>query len=475
MELDTEFSYLKGLVVITNYGTKNTVYLDKLISEYNSMSFKMKVVVLSEAEKYIGDDIEVVVGLPSKNPWSLPFGHKKILAENVDNYDFFIYSEDDTLITERNINAFLNVTKILPDDKIAGFIRYEKYNKKEKYYTTIHSHYHWDPDSVETIDQYTFAHLTNQHSACYILTRKQLKKVISTGKFLTEPREGEYDMLCTAATDPYTVGGLKKVICISHIEDYSLHHLPNVYNGIMGIKQDELVAQLDALKRLKDERKAVKKLLNKNESDLNTFYKKKYYEPIRQDILKLVPRSCKKVISIGCGCGDTEYVLVKNGKKVSGIPIDSVIGEIARSKGIDILPPNLNLALKKLKDEKFDCLLFIDILHLLDGADFYLKEFIQRVKQDGFVIVSTPNRFNLSYLKKKILVREGMKNVYHGNDYNSKFLKLQNYKKWKKKYNLKYISTSNSGNSKYYIMSKKIGGILDILFASRYLVQFQKY
>ena len=66
-----------------------------------------------------------MVGLPTKDPWSLPFGYKTIFGERMSQYDLFIYSEDDTLITERNIDAFVKVTKILPEEYIAGFIRHE--------------------------------------------------------------------------------------------------------------------------------------------------------------------------------------------------------------------------------------------------------------------------------------------------------------------------------------------------------------
>ncbi len=41
----------------------------------------------------------------------------------------------------------------------------------------------------------TYAQFTNAHSACYILTRDQLRRAIASGGFMTEPYAGEYDML----------------------------------------------------------------------------------------------------------------------------------------------------------------------------------------------------------------------------------------------------------------------------------------
>ena len=115
---------MKILVVIASYGLKNQAYLRRLIDEYTSMSYGIDIVILSNIPKELGSDIEVRVGLPAKNPWSLPFGHKKLFAERIDEYDLFIYSEDDTLIKQENIDAFLKVTKVLPENEIAGFLRY---------------------------------------------------------------------------------------------------------------------------------------------------------------------------------------------------------------------------------------------------------------------------------------------------------------------------------------------------------------
>ena len=116
---------MKILVAIANYGTKNIRFAKELIREYLSMPFNVEIYVLSEAPKSYGDDVKVIVGLPSKNPWSLPFVHKKLFAENADNFDLFIYTEDDTLIRTQHILSFLKATKTMRSDLIPGFIRYE--------------------------------------------------------------------------------------------------------------------------------------------------------------------------------------------------------------------------------------------------------------------------------------------------------------------------------------------------------------
>lgn len=116
---------MKILVAIANHGTKNMGYLATLLNEYRSMPFDTDIVVLSNIPKDLGSDVEVILGCPTKDPWSLPFGHKEVFADRISDYDLFIYSEDDTLITERNIRAFLKAVEVLPKQEIPGFIRFE--------------------------------------------------------------------------------------------------------------------------------------------------------------------------------------------------------------------------------------------------------------------------------------------------------------------------------------------------------------
>src|SRR3990172_5461101 len=240
---------MKTLVAIANFGTKNEKYLKRLLEEYRSMTrFEVDLVVLSNIPKDLGLDIEVIVGLPIKDPWSLPFGHKALFSERITQYDLFIYSEDDILITEQNIDAFVKVTQILPDQYIAGFIRHEVSENGKWYYPDLHGAFHWDPNSVLKIGEYIFAYCTNEHAACFVLSRSQLEKAINSGGFLLPPRIGRYDMLVTAATDPYTQCGMRKLVCISHLNEFSLHHLSNLYIGSMSLDAEWADREIEKLK-----------------------------------------------------------------------------------------------------------------------------------------------------------------------------------------------------------------------------------
>src|SRR5581483_1980853 len=201
---------LRLLVAIASYGEKNLPFLRQVIQTYYGMDFDVRVVVFSNCPKDLDTEVDVVVGLPTKNPWSLPFAHKEFFRKHVENYDLFAYSEDDIEVTEQNIRAFLRATTVLGPREIPGFLHTEQDRAGRTWMVCVHRHFHWVPESTASRGDHVVAEFTNEHSAFYLLTQKQLKLAIASGGFLREPHEGRYDLLCTAATDPYTSCGFKK-------------------------------------------------------------------------------------------------------------------------------------------------------------------------------------------------------------------------------------------------------------------------
>ena len=57
---------IKILVAIASYGRGNDKYLAQLVREYQSMSFDVHIVVLSNIQKDVGPGVELVVGMPTR-------------------------------------------------------------------------------------------------------------------------------------------------------------------------------------------------------------------------------------------------------------------------------------------------------------------------------------------------------------------------------------------------------------------------
>jgi 2-polyprenyl-3-methyl-5-hydroxy-6-metoxy-1,4-benzoquinol methylase len=382
---------MRILVAIANYGLKNRVYLERLLAEYRSMSYRVDIVVFSNVPKDLGPDVEVRVGLPDKDPWSLPFGHKQLFADRLNDYDLFIYSEDDVLIRQRNLEAFLAVTPSLPEDQIAGFLRYEEDACGRWHCPDVHASGHWVPSSIRRYGPYTFAYFTNEHAACYVFTRAQLQRAIASGGFLVPPHQGPYDLLCTAATDPYTQCGSTKVICLTHIDDFMVHHLPNKYIGIMGLAFDRVQDQVNVLFRCLDGQQTCAELLPAPGRPKARGWGKSYYEPVRREVLAVVPKEAKRILSIGCGAGATEAALVQRGAQVIGIPLDAVIAATARANGVELTPPSFLQAFELLRGQSFDCLLLMDILPYVQDPPALLATSGQLLARKGTVVATTPN------------------------------------------------------------------------------------
>jgi len=395
----------KILVAIANYGSRNEHYARRLIETYRGFSCSVDIVILSNIPKDFGPDVEVRVGLPSKNPWSLPFAHRPLFAERQDQYDLFIYSEDDTEIAERHVSAFLDAQRYLPEDRIAGFIRYERSPDGTVFYSTIHGHYHWDPRSVFQSGPYTFARYTNDHSACFILTRNQLKQCIATRRFLVEPHEGPYDMLCTAATDPYTSCGFEKVVPVSHLDAFCLHHLPDKYLGEIGVEKTEIDRQVTKLIEISIDNARQRSFIESVNTGRLEMPGKPYFEPEKSELIEAIPSEARRILSVGCERGLTEGRLVERGHDVTAIPLDEVIAQSAVLRGVHALSPDVEIAERALGEQAFDAILFNNVLQYLENPEALLIRFKRFLAPRGTFIIGFDNAHHLGVIKRSLRSR----------------------------------------------------------------------
>jgi len=220
------------LAVLVNYGTEQLNYLQQVVSELKSFKkYNVTVVVHSNIplDEIIGIDQTVVLQLD--NYQLLPMTCRQMIDREADNFDLFIWSENDHLWKEHHVDRYLEYVNILPENRIAGLIQYEE-DQTGRYYPAYHAHYDWDYNSVEEYGGKKFAHFTNVHQASFILTKKQLAKIKAEKDFTQFFSNDHYSVKCKTNTDIYQYAGMKKVICISDFEDNLIHHLPNIYiNG----------------------------------------------------------------------------------------------------------------------------------------------------------------------------------------------------------------------------------------------------
>ena len=383
---------MRVLVAIANHGTKNQRFLDAVLKSYRDMALEVRVVVLSDRPKDLGPDVEVRVGTPTEDPRSLPFAHQQVLAEGLDDHDLFVYSEDDTLVTEANLRAFHDAAQALPVDLVPGFLRYEERPSGQRSYCSFHTIFRWDPTSVRTINGVDVARFTNAHSAMYVLTRAQLRRAIESGSYLVPPHHGIYSQMVSAATDVYTRCGLTRVICLSAIQDFMVHHLPNIYLDRLGIDPQAFELQLQALRDVRDGRLGTATLLD-GTSDLpvrglqRQVWSSRPFAALRD----AVAGTTGPVLSVGATTGELERTLFPTAHEIVAVPVDEVLGTLCRHAGIRTASPDLDVALHELEAERFEVILLVDLLKHIPNPPALLGLLRHLLRPGGRIVATVPN------------------------------------------------------------------------------------
>lgn len=209
-------------VAIANFGESQLEFLAEVLREFRS--FQRHAV-----------DITVYTTVPVDAPhkildgaigYGLPFACREDMAASINDYDLFLYDENDMLITEENIDAFVECQSTLPPNQICGFYRYELNNGMK---LLLDLNPFWGK-VVQNIYDHAFT-VGNQHQGCWLLTRAQLQHCIDSGNFLVPPHVRPYGMLEQGASDPYTNCGLEKVLPreLALLEKLQIRHLPLKY------------------------------------------------------------------------------------------------------------------------------------------------------------------------------------------------------------------------------------------------------
>lgn len=381
---------MRLLVAIAHHGTKNRPHLDRMLQAFRDMSHEVDVVLLTEVAKDLPVDVEQRVGLPSANPWSLPFAHRPLFVDRMEDYDLFLYAEDDTLIEQRHIDTFLELSSRVPEGYLPGLMRFEVAPAGERSMCTVHSYYRWEPGSVFEAGGLTFARFTNDHGACYLLTREQLRRAVASGGYRLDPHESRYDMLVSAATDPYTDCGFTKIFCLERLEDMLVHHLPNIYLGKLGITEEEFDLQLTAVSDIAKNQRSRRQLFEPETSPQHVMWSKHVFPAPATGITEIVPRSAKRVVSVGAGDGRTEALLVDHGHQVRAIPVDHVIGASAASRGVEVLEPSLD-ALADQDAHSADAVIALDSLPYFADPVAALRACVRILTPGGRLVATVPD------------------------------------------------------------------------------------
>lgn len=134
---------------------------------------------------------------------------------------------------------------------------------------------------------------------------------------------------------------------------------------------------------------------------IHPFYN--YYEESRTDVLQFVPSGIKSLLDIGCARGNFGAALkAKTGCRVTGVELNSYEAQKAKNKldaviEGDILIMDIN--------ERFDCITCLDVIEHVVHPEAFLKKIRTLLKEDGFLLLSTPNVGHWSVIEDLIAGR----------------------------------------------------------------------
>lgn len=131
----------------------------------------------------------------------------------------------------------------------------------------------------------------------------------------------------------------------------------------------------------------------------NYIYNKFNNDPFHthMKVLALV-ESGSKVLEVGAATGYFSQELLKKNCRVLAIEKDEKMAAIARKRGITTAVGDIFEIIDRLmrKKEKFDVVVYADILEHLKDPDIVLEKTKNILKKEGYLVVSLPNIANFS-------------------------------------------------------------------------------
>ncbi len=220
---------MKLMINIANYGTTQLPYLNRIIDNISKFNYDCDIFIDSTVKITHSINPHVVLH-DIKIGQHLVWAHRKRTLDNINNYDAFIYLENDILITQYHLDYYFSLCQEIDQNEyMPGLLRYEECNN-EHTLVDLNDYYPGMNFDVILLNNKRFFYVKYPHQGLYILTKQQLKKCIDNHSFdvnsVGSCKRG-FGILESAATEPLT--SYKKIIPIDDIKKSYIHHMSNKY------------------------------------------------------------------------------------------------------------------------------------------------------------------------------------------------------------------------------------------------------
>lgn len=223
-----------------HYGSSNHEHFLTCLAEYSlyaDYALTTHVFLTEDCDLSAFPSLNIVKHvLPASLGKAFVLESKPVLYESRNDYDYYIYSEDDVLITRENFETFARVQSQLPLPYACGFLRYElKPNDDYKYLLDnhpVHSIHRGGRAILKArhrINGLDFLEPYNVHQGCHVLTREMMRYLEKNYPRYFKQESFYAGILEGCASDVYFNSGLVKVVPVDQVEKLLVHHLADKY------------------------------------------------------------------------------------------------------------------------------------------------------------------------------------------------------------------------------------------------------
>ncbi len=132
-------------------------------------------------------------------------------------------------------------------------------------------------------------------------------------------------------------------------------------------------------------------------SNLDVKYKRRSHNIFKEIILKNIKSQFPKILDVGCASGIIGRLLGHK-KNIFGIENDEALFKLAVDNCEKVYKLNLEkLNRGDIKEEGFDFIVFGDVLEHIKNPVQIIEILCERLKSDGFIIISFPNIAQIQY------------------------------------------------------------------------------
>lgn len=223
----------KLLVCISfHYVESRIENLKKIVDSF--LNYKLKTTIIIDCNQDLNffeeyDNIIVKTHNNLSHPFHLTSVHRLTMVDEIDNFDYFMYVEDDMLVPYQNFLEYINnFDELYKLNCVPSFVRIEELNGVE-YIVDLTSR-QVDGSKIG-INSKTFISLNQPYHAFWILPNKELKESINDNFTIVHPNRelsASYVMWGLNKT-PYVLMDGNKINKLS-----CSYHLTNNYSKLVG-------------------------------------------------------------------------------------------------------------------------------------------------------------------------------------------------------------------------------------------------